>query len=310
MGGRTNFYVFLFLGGSLISAQTPGFNSNPSQTSITDTVAPSAQFYNLFFEALTQKASENYTLAINALLAANTHATTEIEKQTLLFELAKNYFLNKQFIEAEGYLAQVSENSALREPEITALRYKVAVAQHNYKEALPHLKQLSKNNFYYASLLAPLYLKLKQPQQATRIIDSLEHIYGETSITKTTKALISNKGTNTKQDTVSATNTLSQTIVKLEALAIAKQWESLSQQAELLIAQYPTQSVFYYYKAFAYFHQNNFNKAILEATNGTDWVLDNPPLLKKFYTLISQAYTALGNTEKAKEFLEKATKIK
>ena len=68
---------------------------------------------------------------------------------------------------------------------------------------------------------------------------------------------------------------------------------------------YPLQPCFYYAYGAALHRNGNSNKAIEVLESGLDYLLDDQQLANDMYRELSKAYTAIGNTQKANEYLNK-----
>ena len=81
-----------------------------------------------------------------------------------------------------------------------------------------------------------------------------------------------------------------------EALAISKE----------ALDTYPLQPYFYYAYGAALNNTSNANKAIEVLESGLDYLLDETDALANLlYKELSKAYTSIGNTSKANEYLNK-----
>jgi tetratricopeptide (TPR) repeat protein len=76
------------------------------------------------------------------------------------------------------------------------------------------------------------------------------------------------------------------------------------------LEKYPSQPLLYLINGVAHNNLNEPNKAIDALEIGLDYIIDDTKMEANFYNQLSQAYTLLNNTEKAKTFSEKAQKLK
>jgi tetratricopeptide (TPR) repeat protein len=130
----------------------------------------------LFFEALKQKAIENYDRAVTALLQC-----IEIDKSQSVFyyELGKNYNLLKNFGAAEDALKKAVKEQPDNEWYLDEL-YEVYAQQDDYEKAIKTVKQLVKYHPDYKEDLAMLYFKTKDYNEALKILDELDKEQGIT----------------------------------------------------------------------------------------------------------------------------------
>lgn len=128
------------------------------------------EYQELFFEALKQKAIENYDRAIEALLKC---IDIEDSKSVLYFELGKNYKHLKNFGEAEDAFKEAINKEPSNEWYLDEL-YDVYYQQKDYDKAIKTVKQLVKYHPDYKEDLAALYLRIKKYKQALSILDELD----------------------------------------------------------------------------------------------------------------------------------------
>ncbi len=130
----------------------------------------SDEYQELFFEALKQKAIENYDRAVDALLKC---IDIDDSKSVLYFELGKNYKHLKNFGEAEAAFKKAINKEPSNEWYLDEL-YDVYYQQRDYDKAIKTVKQLVKYHPDYKEDLAALYLRIKKYNQALSILDELD----------------------------------------------------------------------------------------------------------------------------------------
>lgn len=146
-------------------------------------------FQENFFEALKQKAIENYELALTALYKAEKAAKTKENKAVIHFEMGKNYTYLKDYENAEENFKKVLESEGDRLDVLERL-YDVYYQQKDYEKAIPLVKKLISFDEDYKEDLANLYALTKQYDEALTVLDELDYLWGETDIRNALRAQI------------------------------------------------------------------------------------------------------------------------
>jgi tetratricopeptide (TPR) repeat protein len=134
----------------------------------------SDDFQNFFFEALKQKAIENYDRAIGWLEKA---AAESPEEGVVYFEMGKNRILLKQWDRAEADLKKALQLSG-EKPEIYAALYDVYHSTNNYVKAIDVVLKLIPKDPDYREDLAQLYFHTKQYELALQTLNQLDSELG------------------------------------------------------------------------------------------------------------------------------------
>ncbi|MBX2828974.1 MAG: hypothetical protein KTR22_12485 [Flavobacteriaceae bacterium] len=138
-------------------------------------------FQENFFEALKQKAIENYELALDALKRAERAAKdNEKNKAVVYFEMGKNQKYLKQFDDAEENFMKVLESQGERLDVMEAL-YDLYYVKRDYNAAIPLVKKLILKDEDYKEDLANLYHRTRQYDAALELLDELDDTWGETA---------------------------------------------------------------------------------------------------------------------------------
>jgi tetratricopeptide (TPR) repeat protein len=138
-------------------------------------------FQETFFEALKQKAIENYELALTALKKAEVAAKKDPENLAVVyFETGKNFKFLKRYPEAEEYFLRVLDwqNDRL---EVMEELYDLYYLQRNYDKAIPLVKKLIVVDEDYKEDLANLYSRTEQYEKALSLLDDLDESWGESA---------------------------------------------------------------------------------------------------------------------------------
>lgn len=156
--------------GSAISLTEDG----PEDAALVEIEAREDAFMESFFEALKQKALENYDMAIVALAKCLEIDDSEI---AVYHEIGKIHNLQGNHDRAAIYLEQGRRLSPENQPILVDL-YKAYFLDRKFKEALEVVKQLSQVNVNFKEDLANLYFLNKQFDPALEVLDQLDHQWG------------------------------------------------------------------------------------------------------------------------------------
>ena len=132
------------------------------------------KFQTYFFEALTQKAIENYEKAISALEKCQNLRPNE---PVVWFELGKNYKALEQYTQAENYLKKTLSVKPSDQHVLVEL-FDVYFQTQNFSEAIPTAKKLSAFDVNYYEDLANLYLLTKDYKKALEALDVIDKKQG------------------------------------------------------------------------------------------------------------------------------------
>ena len=184
-------HIFLFFFGFIIPQQLFAQEiKNDSIANPMDNLGNvSDTFQENFFEALKQKAIENYELALTALNKAETAAKTEENKAVVYFEMGKNHTYLKEYDLAEDNFHKVLKSQGDRLDVLEQL-YEVYYQQKEYEKSIPLVKKLVQFDEDYKEDLANLYTLSKQYDKALEQLDELDLLWGESDIRNALRAQI------------------------------------------------------------------------------------------------------------------------
>jgi tetratricopeptide (TPR) repeat protein len=264
------------------------------------------EFQENFFEALKQKGIQNYDRAVDLFLKCK---QLDPANSVVDYELAKAYLLDKQYILAQEY-AITALNAEPTDfwylDNLLSILEKQGVPWDAIKEQIPYSNGQLKQN------LALGYFKKQKYQDALNVLkeldnstfatdltskikDSLEHGEKEAGNVVTREAPRTNEDDPMTEYRGQIDNLLTDGNYQ-EALAISKE----------ALDTYPLQPYFYYAYGAALNNTSNANKAIEVLESGLDYLLDDTDALANLlYKELSKAYTSIGNTSKANEYLNK-----
>ena len=267
------------------------------------------EFQEKFFEALKQKGIENYDRAINLLLECK---ELQEDNTTVSHELAKAFFLNKQYIPAQQYALEALR----REPEnywylnsLAAILNKQSNSFEAVKDELPYEQQVFKKN------LATIYFKNKNYQNALEILKDVSDasfknllIAKIEDVTKP-KAKVEVENVNQNQSTTVRDNVeespAQKLTTELEQLISVGDYTTVQERSLEAIESFPLQPYFYYAQGLALNKNGEPNEAVEVLQSALDFIFEENQLSLKIYNELANAYTALGNESKANEYLSK-----
>ncbi len=277
----------------------------------------SDEFQENFFEALKNSGIHNYDKAINFLLECK---NLQPENEVVDFELGKNYLKLNQYYKAEDYILKAVEAAPDNIWYLDAL-LEVYRIQNNTLKSIEVAKKLAAKNIKYKENLMMIYARSRQFKEALMLLDDLDEELGVSKKRKDlrvyfTTLLVSNKEEERKKTLVLESNNNTsfkknplQTIQKeIDELIENESYEELIEITEEAIELYPSQSSFYYANGLAQNKTGKYKNAISSLETALDFLIDNTNLENNIYRQLSYAYTSLGNTKKANEYLKKERK--
>jgi tetratricopeptide (TPR) repeat protein len=146
-------------------------------------------FQEHFFEALKQKAIENYELALAALNKAEKAAKSEENKAVVYFEMGKNQTYLKEYAQAAENFNKVLKSQGDR-VEVLEQFYELYYQQKDYEKSIPLVQKLILFDEDYKEDLANLYTLTQQYDKALEQLDELDQIWGESDIRNALRAQI------------------------------------------------------------------------------------------------------------------------
>ena len=266
----------------------------------------SDEFQENFFEGLKQKGIQNYDRAINFLLECK---RLKPENRAVTHELAKLYFLDKNYVESRAYgieaVSQVPNNYWYLNTLMTTLKKQgndIDVLANEIPIGDPKLQEnLAK--IYYRRGKYEAALKLLNPLQKSKSITVLEQ--------KATDAL--DKKKNSRKSVSFIATVVNTDMNDLESyksriddlLIIPADNPILLQVSEEALESYPAQPYFYYAHGYALNKNGSHREAIEILETALDYMLSDNSLANRIYTELSIAYNAISNPSKANMYLRK-----
>ncbi len=284
----------------------------------------SINFQTFFFEALQQKAIENYDKAIYALEACN-----NIDKKStaVLFELSKNYVFLLKYSEAEYYILKgleidptnlfmlehlkdikakqndykgaiiIQKRIIAQKPELESELILLQIKSGNINEAIELLKKLDTNNNLPAHLI-PLKIALLQ-----------EVPFENTSAFTTNANLPVSKLDNLKKDYYLKNDFQSLKLVLERELKI-KDYLNLLNDSQEGLDLYPAQPFIYLMNGVALNSMRKYKDAVLILGTGLDFLVDDFKMEAEFMEQLGLSYKGMGQNKKASEYYNKAVDLR
>ncbi|HET8803985.1 MAG TPA: hypothetical protein VFM72_05350, partial [Aequorivita sp.] len=176
-------YIFLFFFGIFLPKQlcAQEIKGDSIQNPMDQLGDVTDAFQENFFEALKQKAIENYELALTALNKAEKAAKSEENKDVVYFEMGKNHAFLKEYAQAEENFNKVLKSQGNRLDVLEQL-YELYYQQKEYDKSIPLVEKLIPFDEDYREDLANLYTLTQQYDKALEQLDLLDDVWGESDI--------------------------------------------------------------------------------------------------------------------------------
>lgn len=293
-------------------------------------------FQTFFFEALQQKAIENYDKAIYALEACH-----DIDKENVavLFELSKNYAYQFKFTEAEYYAHKGLE---LDPRNIYMLIHfkEIKTKQNDFKGAIGIQKRIIEQMPDEEGDLVILYIKAGEIDQAVSLLKKLdkegkvpkglialkESLLQENPMPMDSNSIDSEPINFDDNMQVPVNDLKSKSELLREAYEVDKSYGNLvallerevktKQFLEVLkyseegISLFPAQPLMYLMNGSALNHLRKHSEAIEVLKNGLDYLIDDPILESQFMEQLSLSFKGMGDNKTANEYYQKALELK
>lgn len=277
------------------------------------------KFQEYFFEALKQKAIQNYDKAIESLEKCY---AIDSKNTALLFEFSKNYTYQREYGKALMFIEKALEKAPAN---LFLLLHKVEIhkKQKEYKQAAEILEKLVDKYPRYNDDLGWLYLKQKKYKKLQELIKKAEAkaytsqrlyhygIYLKNRL-HVSSATSKKEESNEKEDIKSLKKAFEQKkdyqiLYKLlQKEEEQKKYQLLYEDSKNGLDLFPVQAFLYAMNGKALNNLGKFSEAVSILSRGIDFVIDNKELKSIFYKQLATAYYGLKQTEKAKKYQQKA----
>ena len=263
------------------------------------------EFQENFFEALKQKGIQNYDRAVDLFLKCK---QLEPDNSVVNYELAKAYMLDKKYVQAQDYAIE----ALLSEPtdywyldNLLTILDKQGSPMETVKQRIPYENKKLQLN------MAVSFFKMKKYEDAQKVLSGLEDSQLKSDLNRKINDSLE-KG---KQEQIAPIaqrkrknvdyDPLTQLKAEMERLIAASDFKKLLSESQEALDSYPLQPYFYYTYGIALISNGSPNKGIEVLESGLDYLLDDENLKNKMYKQLSEAYSKIGNTQKANEYLNK-----
>ena len=282
------------------------------------------EFQTHFFEALKQKAINNYSKAIESL---ETCYAIDSTSKAVEFEFSKNYLLLKKYIEAEIFIDKALQRDS---KNVYLLTQKVEIykSQRDFESAIEIQKEIIAMHPVYSDVLVLLYLQNQNFEKAETLIAEIEEKALATSKIKGYKQYIENRkkamaSSTARPEMAAETNDIASLKKKYETdkdfklLTQILNTELKSESFDVLyrdskegLELFPTQPFLYQMNGLALNKLMKYNEAIAVLSIGIDFVIDNNEMEATFYDQLSIGYKGLKNESDALKYKQKAQKLR
>ncbi|MEX0314683.1 MAG: tetratricopeptide repeat protein [Allomuricauda sp.] len=263
------------------------------------------EFQENFFEALKQKGIQNYDRAIKLFLECK---NLDPLNSVVDYELAKAYYLDKQYIQAQEYAIEAlnSEPTDFWYLEsLVNILEKQGNAVEMVKASIPYTEGKLQEN------LAVIYFKKKKYQDALKVLGNLGNSEFASSLTLKIKDSLQQKTKNqmnTPTPVVKSSkeeDPMTNYKNRIEGLLANSDYRQAESIAEEALDSYPLQPYFYFAYGTALNRNSKSAKAVEVLESALDYLLDDDAMANNIYKELSKAYSAIGNPTKAQEYLNK-----
>ncbi len=262
------------------------------------------EFQEHFFEALKQKGIQNYDKAINLFLACK---QLDPLSDVIDFQLAKTYYLDKQYIQAQEYgIAALNSkpNDFWYLESLMEIMSKQGSPLETIKDRIPADHGKLKEN------LALIYFKNQQYKEALLVVEAMENSKFAASLArKIQDSLKHKKGKEnevlSKQEISKKDDPVATYKSQMKTLIGQADYPALEVLTQKAMDSYPLQPYFHYAYGVALNGKSNTVRAIEVLEGALDYLFDDDALANKIYRELSEAYTTIGNRSKANEYLNK-----
>ncbi|WP_217900251.1 tetratricopeptide repeat protein [Lutibacter agarilyticus] len=282
------------------------------------------EFQTHFFEALKQKAINNYAKAIESLELC---MAIDASSKAVEFEFSKNYLELKKYFEAEIFI----DKALLKDTNnVHLLKHKVAIykAQRNFEAAIKIQQKIVETRTEYSDELVLLYLQNRNFEKAASLIVEIEDKALATSKIKGYKQYLENRKKAIEKTTdkpkinteIVDISTLKKEYANNKEFKILQQilkTELSTESFDLLYSDskdalelFPTQPFLYLMNGLALNKLVKYNEAIAVLSIGIDFVIDNNELEASYYEQLSIAYEGLDKKNEALKYKQKAEKLR
>ena len=268
----------------------------------------SDEFQEAFFAALQQKGIRNYDRAIRQLERC---LELRPEQPVLYHELARNYFLDKQYSKGLSFAIKAVEMEPSNYWYVeTFWRYQSRRGKARPRDIAGELSQ-TEDGFW--SNLAKIYKGRGQFNQA---LSALERLANPNEVSWLRKEIEQEQAQQERRVQVKAvevtpsketesTNPLEGLKKKLRTLQQEGEFDRLYKESSEAVELYPLQPDFYYFQGWALLKNGKPKEATVILEESLAYLLEEGELSMFIYQALAEAYELLGDPEKLKYYQKK-----
>nr|WP_299071410.1 hypothetical protein [uncultured Allomuricauda sp.] len=264
------------------------------------------EFQESFFEALKQKGIQNYDRAISLFLECK---QLDPSNSVIDYELAKAYFLDKQYIQAQQYAVDAIN---VKPTDFWYLETLLNITEKQGTSIEVLEEQLPFSNNKFQENLAVFFFKKEKYREALAVLEGLQgskfaeeltlKIQDSIQQTNKTKTVVVAQDEKQQREDSDPLVAYKSEIEELFEKGDFKRMEAVSKEA---LDSYPLQPYFHFAYGTALNRISKSTKAVEVLESSLDYLFDDSDLMNKIYSELSKAYSAIGNTSKANEYLNK-----
>lgn len=232
------------------------------------------QFEDYFFDAMNERLKANYDKSNDLFQQC---LSIDPQNDVVYFKMAQNDMDAKKYEEALTYINKAkSINPDNKWYQKTFIEIKIAegIPINKAKKLIEEFRPKAKNKY----VVMDLYRKLFYGRQKTGL-------------------------------SVSYNSPKKNSALNLSPLINAQKYDEAIQKGEKYLEKHPNDAQVYYDVALAYKFLKKYQDALDYLDMGSDFILKNKALQKKYYQLYIDIYTVQGKKEKAMPYKQKLQKI-
>ncbi|THD69365.1 tetratricopeptide repeat protein [Robertkochia marina] len=275
-------------------------------------------FQENFFEALKQKGIGNYDKALHYLTQCKSLNAGE---PAVDFEMGRIYLLNRDYMAAEDHLLRAVKAAPSNVWYLNETVH-LYLEQNALDKAVAITEEYQDQGWEQQLIMAGLYLKKGDEDKALAIVERVNNNHGPLAEAAAHRMKLSIMEKTEPEEEVqqeaetSATrgegeegNTPDHFRRELKTLADQKRYDRVLLKSTDAVSNFPAQPEFYYYRALGLLHTGDPEQAVAVAEEGLAYLLENKELELRFFQIMKEAYTELGNEDKIKEIDSKIEQL-
>jgi tetratricopeptide (TPR) repeat protein len=321
---KNNFFYFFLI---FLTVNINSFSQDDNEFSLIKTPEQKEReeekkylnFQKFFFNALKERAQENYDKAITELDNCQTIYPNNV---AVNFEYVKNYYDLKQYNNALDFINKVLPKKP-KESYVLELAVKINRNLRNYNDAILINKKLIALNPIHKNTLVYLLILNKEKEKAIKIYKELEKeqlldnrkdffkrmLFKKSVVKNNNNIVIDNNSIALEKEQFKKEKTFENLKKLLEKEKKLEKHNELVIDSSEGLSLFPAQPYVYYINGFALNKQKRYKDALNSLKESLDYVLDeNQKLKNDIFKQIAISYKGLGEMEKAKKYTNKIVK--